>query len=106
MSDSENEATVLGKRDRDEQNATLAADASAYDDQSDEDVGPMPMPSDANTAVKKKRKGAYFMPTPVLDPSLNLNQSFHTKSYTSNIFQMQTNITSLSCTETRSTFAS
>lgn len=57
MSDSENESTVLGKRERDEQPGIPVADASTYDDQSDEDIGPMPIPSDANGTVKKKRKG-------------------------------------------------
>ena len=63
MSDSENETTVLGKRERDEQNVAPAADASMHDDeQSDEDVGPMPIPSDANgPTVKKKRKGEYHV---------------------------------------------
>lgn len=61
MSDSENEASVLGKRERDEQNGTPTADASMYDDQSDEDIGPMPMPSDANGTMKKKRKGNYIV---------------------------------------------
>lgn len=73
MSDSENEATVLGKRERDEQNVAPAADASANDDESDEDIGPMPIPSDANGIVKKKRKGEYITPTLALDPSLSLN---------------------------------
>lgn len=63
LSDSENEATVLGKRERDEQNDTPASDTSMYDDQSDEDIGPMPMPSDVNKTVKKKRKGEYIMST-------------------------------------------
>ena len=62
MSDSENEATVLGKRERDERNVAPAADGSMHDDQSDEDVGPMPIPSDANgPTVKKKRKGEYHV---------------------------------------------
>jgi len=73
MSDSENEATVLGKRERDEQNVTSAADAPTYDDQSDEDIGPMPIPSDANETVKKKRKGEYVMSTLALDTPLNLS---------------------------------
>ncbi|KAF8133869.1 hypothetical protein EV363DRAFT_1430397 [Boletus edulis] len=56
MSNSENEAIVLGKRERDEQNVAPAPDAPMYDDQSDDDIGPMPMPSNANRTVKKKRK--------------------------------------------------
>ena len=73
MSDSENETTVLGKRER-EQNVAPAADASMHDDdQSDEDVGPMPIPSDANgPTVKKKRKGEYIISTLALDISLSL----------------------------------
>lgn len=72
MSDSENGATVLGKRERDGQNGTPAADASTYDDQSDEDIGPMPMPSDANGIVKKKRKGEYMF-TLILHTFLSLS---------------------------------
>lgn len=65
MSDSENESTVLGKRERDEQLGIPPADA---DDQSDEDIGPMPMPSDANGAVKKKRKGGYIISALAMHP--------------------------------------
>jgi hypothetical protein len=54
MSESENDPTVLGKRERDEQNGTPVSD---HDDESDEDIGPMPAPPDANVIVKKKRKG-------------------------------------------------
>lgn len=94
MSDSEN---VLGKRERDEHNVAGVADG----DQSDEDIGPMPMPADANSTVKKKRKGEYIMRALTLDTTLSLNKSSRTKSYISSIFQMQTNITSPSCTGTR-----
>ncbi|KAG9315709.1 hypothetical protein JVU11DRAFT_3356 [Chiua virens] len=52
MLNSENDAIALGKRERDEQDGTSAVD----EDQSDEDIGPMPMPSDTNGTVKKKRK--------------------------------------------------
>jgi hypothetical protein len=64
MSDSEQDASVLGKREREEEekNGPLAEDgpvrdASANEDESDEDVGPMPMPANANGTMKKKRKG-------------------------------------------------
>ncbi|KAF9221560.1 hypothetical protein BS17DRAFT_737282 [Gyrodon lividus] len=63
MSDSEQDASVLGKREREdeEQPSTSVQDAPAQDaptneDESDEDVGPMPMPASANGATKKKRK--------------------------------------------------
>lgn len=62
MSDSEHESTVLGKRERDEQPGIPVANAPTNDDESDEDIGPMPVPSGANGAVKKKRKGEYIMP--------------------------------------------
>lgn len=61
---------MLGKRER-EQNVAAAADEST-NDQSDEDIGPMPIPSDANGAVKKKRKGEYITSTLALDISLSL----------------------------------
>ncbi|KIY45621.1 peptidyl-prolyl cis-trans isomerase [Fistulina hepatica ATCC 64428] len=59
MSGEENDARVLGKRVRDgtAEDPPVAAVATAVD--SDEDIGPMPMPADAgasNGAVKKKRK--------------------------------------------------
>jgi peptidylprolyl isomerase domain and WD repeat-containing protein 1 len=68
MSDSEHDASVLGKRARNGPEADIAEDAdmnppstAQEDDESDDDVGPMPMPEDAaaNTTTKKKRKGAF-----------------------------------------------
>ncbi|KAF9241111.1 hypothetical protein BU15DRAFT_45146 [Melanogaster broomeanus] len=64
MSDSAQDASVLGKRERveEEQNGTLAEDgpfqvAAVEEDESDDDVGPMPMPASANgITTKKKRK--------------------------------------------------
>jgi peptidylprolyl isomerase domain and WD repeat-containing protein 1 len=67
MSDSEQDASVLGKRARNGPGTDVAQDVdmnqppiSQDDDESDDDVGPMPMPE--GTAVgagtKKKRKGA------------------------------------------------
>ena len=60
MSDSENDATVLGKRSRhgegDEPMEDHHEDAA---EESDDDVGPMPMPAGADgNGAKKKRKGA------------------------------------------------
>jgi peptidylprolyl isomerase domain and WD repeat-containing protein 1 len=67
MSDSEPDASILGKRARNGPNADISEDAemgppSAIqedDDESDDDVGPMPMPEGVadNTVTKKKRKG-------------------------------------------------
>lgn len=108
MSDSENDSTVLGKRERVEQPGKPPADAPTYDDQSDEDIGPMPMPSNTSGTVKKKRKSEYVQSTLATRPRtyLSVNQSFHMKSYISSISQMQISTTSLSCTGTRSAFAS
>jgi len=67
MSDSEQDASVLGKRARNGPEADISEDADMNppsatqdDDDSDDDVGPMPMPEGAptNAATKKKRKGA------------------------------------------------
>lgn len=67
MSDSEQDASVLGKRARNGPEADISEDADMNppsatqdDDDSDDDVGPMPMPegAPANAATKKKRKGA------------------------------------------------
>ncbi|PCH40031.1 peptidyl-prolyl cis-trans isomerase [Wolfiporia cocos MD-104 SS10] len=69
MSDTEGDATVLGKRVRDGDDASEDTErvkaedvdvppANGEDDDDDEDIGPMPMPADGsgNGAVKKKRK--------------------------------------------------
>ncbi|KAI1793396.1 hypothetical protein LXA43DRAFT_241848 [Ganoderma leucocontextum] len=65
MSDSENDATVLGKRSRHGQhleNGTVedvdkSREQMDVDDDDDDDVGPMPMPAGADGhVVKKKRK--------------------------------------------------
>ncbi|PIL22477.1 hypothetical protein GSI_15165 [Ganoderma sinense ZZ0214-1] len=66
MSDSENDATVLGKRSRRGQNVeenrmaedtNMSREQMDADDDDDEDVGPMPMPAGADGhVVKKKRK--------------------------------------------------
>lgn len=68
MSDSENDATVLGKRPRhgkdvEENGMAMDTDKSREqmdaDDDEDDDVGPMPMPFGADShIVKKKRKGS------------------------------------------------
>ena len=64
MSDSEREASVLGKRTRNGEDskpeeAEARPDAAMDEDEdSDDDVGPMPMPAAADGhIVKKKRKG-------------------------------------------------
>jgi peptidylprolyl isomerase domain and WD repeat-containing protein 1 len=64
MSDSSNDkqdVTILGKRDRNEENGESAEHASKKmtvdEDSDDDDVGPMPMPADAPGAPKRKRKG-------------------------------------------------
>jgi peptidylprolyl isomerase domain and WD repeat-containing protein 1 len=63
MSDSEPDASTLGKRARNGPHADISEDAemhpSSDDDESDDDVGPMPMPEGAadNAVAKKKRKG-------------------------------------------------
>ena len=71
MSDSENDATVLGKRTRESQDNGNGDVKDTHPDQmdaddSDDDVGPMPMPSGVEgQATKKKRKGALNCPVPV-----------------------------------------
>lgn len=68
MSDTEQDATVLGKRGRnsdddtgrmedDEIGPTPAADTDVNQDDSDDDVGPMPLPAGANGGSKRKRRG-------------------------------------------------
>ena len=64
---SSTDATVLGKRERDDaeghaavdgSTANGAAQPSAVDDDDDDDIGPMPLPAGADTkATRKKRKG-------------------------------------------------
>lgn len=66
MSDSEQDASILGKRARkgeDGQDEDMEGNAPAAnqeeEDDDDDDVGPMPMPAEAaaNGGIKKKRKG-------------------------------------------------
>lgn len=67
MSDSDTENKVLGKRPRDlhEQDVTMEVVKDVkveVDDESDDDVGPMPMPAGPeNGGVKKKRKGTCYI---------------------------------------------
>lgn len=73
MSDSEHDASILGKRARNGPDAETSEDAEMNppsavqedDDESDDDVGPMPMPEGAaeNTVTKKKRKGVFRIST-------------------------------------------
>lgn len=67
MSDSEQDASILGKRARNVPGNDVADDADMNpppatqdDEESDDDVGPMPIPEGAsvNAGTKKKRKGA------------------------------------------------
>ncbi len=61
MSDSEmSNVPTLGKRERSDEGDDVPPSAPAMEE-SDDDVGPMPLPEGAsgNGAAKKKRKGAY-----------------------------------------------
>lgn len=66
-------------------------------DESDDDVGPMPMPEGASEPPKKKRKGLSIYSVFPNQISF-LFQCFLMNVFTSNTSQVQTNITSLSCT--------
>ena len=65
MSDSEQDASVLGKRARNGNNGEdgdvpeNAPLSNQVEDDEDDDVGPMPMPEATNGGTKKKRKGMY-----------------------------------------------
>jgi peptidylprolyl isomerase domain and WD repeat-containing protein 1 len=66
MSDSSNDkenASILGKRDRNEENSESTEHTSKKmtvdEDSDDDDVGPMPMPADAPGVAKRKRKGMF-----------------------------------------------
>lgn len=72
MSDTEQDTSVLGKRGRGLDNdlethvqgeggPTPDANTAINQDDSDEDVGPMPMPAAANGGFKKKRRGESYM---------------------------------------------
>jgi peptidylprolyl isomerase domain and WD repeat-containing protein 1 len=66
MSDSEEDASVLGKRARnrnDIEDGDVPENApppNQAEDDDDDDVGPMPMPEATNGGTKKKRKGTYI----------------------------------------------
>lgn len=54
----ENDETVLGKREREEDaGKDESMNSMGGDDSSDDEVGPMPLPAGAQGAAKKKRKG-------------------------------------------------
>jgi peptidylprolyl isomerase domain and WD repeat-containing protein 1 len=70
MSDSEQDASVLGKRARNGPGTDLVENVdmnppsvSQDDDESDDDVGPMPMPegTPVGAGTKKKRKGPFLL---------------------------------------------
>lgn len=54
MADSETDASILGKRERE---GDGAPNIDGVDEDDDDDVGPMPMPVEETGIVKKKRKG-------------------------------------------------
>jgi len=62
------DASILGKRERDEDGfASVDGPNSAPDanqDDSDDDVGPMPMPAGVPGTTKKKRKGIHTQDLP------------------------------------------
>jgi peptidylprolyl isomerase domain and WD repeat-containing protein 1 len=71
MFDTEQDTTVLGKRGRNsdddigrvqdgEDGLIPAADADINQDDSDDDVGPMPLPPGANGGSKRKRRGGSY----------------------------------------------
>ena len=64
MSDDKEDPSVLGKRGRNGEGDTESMPVdepvpSAHDEESDDDVGPMPVQDTANGAPKKKRKSMY-----------------------------------------------
>ena len=65
MSDSDNDATVLGKRPRNGEQDGADPMEDHHEDaagDSDDDVGPMPMPAGPEgNGAKKKRKGVYLL---------------------------------------------
>lgn len=101
MSDAENEKTVLRKRGRNGNGSGATEDEPIkQDESSDEDVGPMPMPVDGPAGgPKKKRKGAYIcLPFWCFDVT-DQEQFYPMKRFTWTIFQTQTSIGKVSCTE-------
>ena len=105
----EPDASVLGKRARNnlEDNLLQAnPDNTAEDaDESDDDVGPMPIPAGpagGPGTTKKKRKGVFlFCFPPEANTVMWLSfQCFHMSIFTLNICLMQINTTNLSCIET------
>ena len=109
MSDSERDASVLGKRARNGEGAENDhaeeperhdPNAMDADDDSDDDVGPMPMPAGTEgRVVKKKRKGACSASRSVGSRVLmDSTQSSRTRSSTSSIFPARTGTTRVSCT--------
>lgn len=107
MSDTEENASSLGKRPRSDnepaENVSLAQNDAEESD--DEDVGPMPM-----TGVevqKKRRKGACSrcLHRDWASNNVENGQFYPTSGFSSNIYPVRTNTTRVSCTEMSSTSA-
>lgn len=115
MSDSEQDASVLGKRARNGPGNNIAEDvdmnppsATQDDDDSDDDVGPMPMPEGAAPAgagTKKKRKGELLGTSVQMLARRSsagpfLLQYFRMNGSSWTICRVQTGTTKASCTAT------
>lgn len=60
---SDDEASVLGKRSRDDQDANGESEHKHWqlEDDDDDDIGPMPMPDTMDNGTRKKRKGIFVL---------------------------------------------
>lgn len=114
---SDTEEKVLGKRERDEAQDMDAEPSNGaapeskrgtqeIEEDSDDDVGPMPMPAgdDENgQTVRKKRKGTHLMHSGDERLLTSVAQSFRTRSSISSTYRVRTGMPNPSCTAIPST---
>ena len=101
------DASVLGKRLRNEDGTNNGEQTGPLEDDDDDDVGPMPLPADAaGGGAKKKRKGIQPESNNPHMMLIRLQfQSSRMNACISSISQTKINTTRASCTVTSSIFA-
>lgn len=102
MSESEQDASVLGKRARNGEGSPAKEEdpVPMVEDEDDEDVGPMPMPADTvGGGAKKKRKGEHNSLSQSRYLTLKQAQFCLMRSSILSIYRLQTGIIRVSCTE-------
>lgn len=99
MSESPPPTTSLGKRERDGAEDEQMGNEGPSMEESDDDIGPMPMPAEG--AAKKKRKGVQYYETRITFCLLCVLQCFRTSGFSLSTSPQPTGTRRASCIETR-----